>query len=123
MNYEAMSDFEINNAVGEAIFGESLEDGFEFEWRKASSLFEGSEAAELFIHNGSGFYREASVDYCNNPADMWSIIVGSGISLLQQDNGEGWCAFRWDNDDAESWHINPLRAAATVYLKMMEQKK
>ncbi|MBN9706208.1 DUF2591 family protein [Enterobacter roggenkampii] len=61
------------------------------------------------------------MDYCNNPADAWPIIVDNRISLLSVEclNGDiSWlaknkaCPSRGDK--------NPLRAAMIVYLQMQE---
>jgi hypothetical protein len=128
--YDEMSDFEINKAVGGEIFRESLEDGYEFEWRKANSLFSASEAAELFINNGSGFYRETSVDYCNNPTDMWPIINNSHMSIELPHPDLGWVGtISIYNSHGTDWQVDfsedesPLRAAAIVFLMMQESAK
>lgn len=113
MHYEEKSDFEINIEVAKAngltVRSESMRD----------------DGRILVVIKGIGLNEtyHRIPDYCNSPADMWPIIVDNGISLLQQDNEEGWCAFRWDNDNAEFWHKNPLRAAAIVFLMMKDAEK
>ncbi len=64
-------------------------------------------------------WNSGKVDYCNNPADMWPIIVENKISLINHDD-EDWFAFQWVSNDAECWHKNPLRAAAIVFLMIKD---
>lgn len=70
------------------------------------------------------------VDYCNNPADAWPIIVGNGISLYH--NHGSWQAEMeysapigaFGTDEICSKfvdHKNPLRAAMVVFLMMQEK--
>lgn len=82
---------------------------------------------------GESFYRVDLIDI-NNPADMWPIIVESKISLIMIRGGYQAVNKDWDyidlsghddiNDcciDPEALqygHINPLRAAAIVFLMM-----
>lgn len=69
-------------------------------------------------------------DPCNNPADMWPLIVSQKISL----NMDGClpCAYKDEIYDSSGLivgydyffeHTNPLRAAAIVYLMMKEVGK
>lgn len=72
-------------------------------------------------HNGR------RLDYCNNPADAWPIIVGSKIKI------EPMSRVRNYNEWYEEWdasvnsphlcesHKNPLRAAMIVFLLMQEK--
>ena len=70
------------------------------------------------------------VDYCNNPADAWPIILEHGISIISA-KGEFICVPSnsiidgWTGDNAETIysssgviHKNPLRAAMIVFLSM-----
>lgn len=96
MDYSKLSDHEINVKVGSVI-------GF---------------TAKLMAVN-------KQTDYCNNPADAWTIIKENMISV---------CAYRQANPGMKevSWweadnfceHItrddNPLRAAMIVFLKMQD---
>jgi Protein of unknown function (DUF2591) len=63
MNYEEMSDLEINKAVliaiGLPIIGN---------------------INELFVEINPEQWKV--IDYCNNPADMWPIILENGIILI-----------------------------------------
>lgn len=96
-----------------------------------------------FITNGKAIrLQQASVasgetDYCNNPADSWSIIVQNGISMIidWDEDGESiddstwtattninksWCDER--EPGFESTDKNPLRAAMIVFLMMQESE-
>jgi len=114
MNYEDMSDFEINKAVAEAI-GHQV----------CVSHHPGSENA-IIIVNGSA----RAVDYCNNWSDGGPIIVENGIGLAFKPHCEcdGWVAARHiygaleSNREPFTYHENPLRAAMIVFLKMQESK-
>ena len=112
MNYEEMSEHAISSKILES---KVIEMGFTANIRPTLPHKAGSTNA--YCGNTLENFD------INNPADMWPIIVDNGISLLQQDNEEGWCAFRWDDDNAECWHKNPLRAAAIVFLMMKDAEK
>lgn len=73
--------------------------------------------------DGESVYK----DYCNNPADMWPIIVENGICLTSPTTGRNravWSASwneyggRWSSGDIVFGDKNPLRAAAIVFLEM-----
>lgn len=60
------------------------------------------------------------VDYCNNPADAWPIIISSMISIRPVGNdGQLWEASGMDGMKAD-YDKNPLRAAMVVFLTMKE---
>lgn len=60
-----------------------------------------------------GFHR----NYCNNPADAWSIIFENKISIKYLEHGV-WVA---EHDVIPfQYGKNPLRAAMTVFLLMQE---
>lgn len=125
MNYENMSDFEINKAVAELqpytmVIGEG----------KYPSISEDA----VYVEKKAFKYdnvTELGADYCNNPADAWPIIVENKIDIRY----EG--AFRHDWEVMHCKHLdeydvdivgpvnhkNPLRAAMIVYLMMQEDKK
>lgn len=102
-DYSKMSDFEINKSVAEH---ESVR-GFHCE-----NIGDGSPLR---------FQNWKELDYCNNPADAWPIIVKHGIGIIPFKNGL-----------SESWDLgkglingtvkdkNPLRAAMIVFLMMNE---
>lgn len=122
MNYEQMSDFEINQAVAKAL-------GYEI---SEYQLYSG--AVKCFdMHCTSMEPIELVFDYCNHPADAWPVIFDSKISII------------WD-PDYNTYHVgaqftnlagcegggydfrgqsvmvsdNPLRAAMIVFLMMQE---
>lgn len=89
-NYEEMSDFEINCRV---------------------------HAEVMQISELNSFKAK---DYCNNPADAWSIITNNFISVIPSTHRDIWFA---DGQGGETtFDKNPLRAAMVVFLKMNEDK-
>lgn len=59
------------------------------------------------------------VDYCNNPADAWPIIVDNLLRMtpVVHHGSVSWIACRGDYGVS---HENPLRAAMIVFLMMQE---
>lgn len=118
MNYAEMSDFEINRAVFMAT-------GIDYE--DISDVPIGGGSAIAF---GDGCkWRE--YDFCNNPSDMWPLIIDNEISILAGKEGSS-LAFHGVKEDAYykpcgydfSFSCkNALRAAAIVYLMMKEAGK
>ena len=112
MNYEDISDFEINQAVTCELFGCH-------EW---SVNQEGA-----FYHcgaDGSGYFIQTVADYCNNQSYSWPIIIDSKIAVLPW-NSNGWQSFVMKDGEPHLrvWHKNPLRAAMTVFLMMRGEQK
>jgi len=106
-DYSAMSDQQINTAVGLS-FGEKV----------------GEVVNGLQLVNIDAQYLCSSFDPCNNPADAWPIITANHIGIMPFKSG---IATAWPTSvgllsDAQVKHENPLRAAMIVYLQMMEQK-
>ncbi|UCS82805.1 hypothetical protein vBYenSP400_15 [Yersinia phage vB_YenS_P400] len=101
-DYSAMSDFEINKAVGE-LTGEATSTEPTF---------------EMVIRNANG----RRFNPCNNPFDAWPIIFRERITLTPKVTGYEWDAISPVilNDGIEHLHTdkNPLRAAMIVYLMM-----
>ncbi|ENR1383134.1 DUF2591 family protein, partial [Yersinia enterocolitica] len=73
------------------------------------------------------------IDYCNNPADAWPIIIENKISLNWSETEKLWCAHVggvmtegcWCWDDDPSHHhdgSNPLRAAMVTLLMMKDRE-
>ncbi|ELY5775167.1 phage protein NinX family protein [Cronobacter sakazakii] len=73
------------------------------------------------------------IDYCNNPADAWPIILEHGISFAFDKNEDEWVAWGDFAFDLAGWdmkeqpaeykhHVNPLRAAMIVFLMMQESQ-
>ncbi|MDI3361198.1 DUF2591 family protein [Lelliottia sp. V89_10] len=114
MDYSKMSDQEINMAVAEILFPERPV--IESKSRPPSACI-------------TGHLPSQWVDYCNNPADAWPIIVSNLISVEPDyefiDPSEeqvfasgAWIAEHYDGKGAllQSVDINPLRAAMIVFL-------
>ena len=109
MNYEEMSDFEINKQVAINRGGyqghvEHMQHGVKESDRASHGL--------LFTER----------DYCNNPSDAWPIILANRINVYASEGPDfmPWMAgcggFMVSNK-------NPLRAAMIVFLMMQEQAK
>lgn len=109
-NYEQMSDFEINKAVAEALGADIVN----------------------YMDDSSGLCVEfegrlpVDVDYCNNLADAWPIIVENDIGVERNHNRSKWIARSFSIglvDDAYVFlDTKPLRAAMIVFLMMQEAK-
>lgn len=127
MNYAEMSDYQINNLIHnhEVCDGEYrlefMDDG-RIKWTHGNGLA---------VVTGHKKYDENLKDYCNNPADIWPLIVESEISILVGKECSAF-AFHKVNRDAEDRPCgydfsfsckNALRAAAIVYLMMKEAGK
>ena len=122
MNYEKLSDFEINKLIavklapnGCIVINESP--------RSDSEVV-------VTTENGEGCTKNSYVDYCNNPSDAWPIIHGNDIMLNPNCADELWKAeqgFREKPsgfyDVATAHNKNPLRAAMIVYLMMKDEEK
>lgn len=113
-DYASMSDFEINKSVALAL-------GFRL-YKDGKSCRENHVAIE------EGRCGAFAMDWCNNPADAWPIIVENGITLAFQD-GNWWADNLSYWVDGVEWDIggiidkNPLRAAMVVFLMMKEGEK
>lgn len=59
-----------------------------------------------------------SVDYCNNPADTWPIIVDNNMWIQPDMVGDGFWHCYDCEEIATAKDKNPLRAAAIVFLMM-----
>lgn len=121
MNYEKLSDFEINKLIavklapnGCIVINESP--------RSDSEVV-------VTTENGDGCTKNSYVDYCNNPSDAWEIIDSNLICLMAdvfcepQDGGK-WIAqpaYGWQHERVRN--DNPLRAAMIVYLMMKDKEK
>lgn len=111
MQYEDMTDFEINKAVAEALYPDLL--NFD---RGGNVLDDGK---TIFVLN-SGW-----MDYCNTPSDAWPIIVENRIDIRHRYTEQGEdiahaTALIGDDEDYLFWSSgdNLLRCAMIVFLKM-----
>lgn len=118
MDYESLSDFEVNKAVAEAL-GERL-------YNNGASGAANHVAIKFTRAIGGAVHYNPflEVDYCNNPSDAWPAIVENRINIIAEWPDKGWycnvtptvATIKYHSDD------NPLRAAMIVFLKMMEAK-
>ena len=102
MNYEEMSDDEINYEVAKH--------SFDAEWLERN------------------YGKEGMIpDYCGNWGDAGPVIFEHGISLCKPNSyRDEWSCLRRDSIGFVSnivYHERPLRAAMIVYLKMENAKK
>ena len=103
MDYESMSDFEINKAVAELQpFTNVVGDG------AYPSISESAVHVEQRTFK-YGNINELGVDYCNNPSDAWPIIVENRIVVDPSGHA-------WSSEFSICSDKNPLRAACIVYL-------
>ena len=130
MNYESMSDFEINKAV----FPLTRNYG------KCEDVMaqKNPDRGALMWGDGANWFK---FDACNNHNDMWPIIVDNGISTINLKGTTQWfacsqvefetiCMSPDGSDNGisafytkyEYHNTNPLRAAAIVFLMMQEEK-
>lgn len=112
MNYEKMSDFEINKAVAVSLGGM-------YARRETAN----SKSVEVVFD-----HARAAYDYCNNPADAWPVIFENRIAINPAGklNGTNRSKNTWRAGDGSVYHArddNPLRAAMIVFLMMQEQEK
>ena len=118
MNYEEMSDTEINKAVAEALGYGVVKNTFFSDDREYMLKC----WCEDDQHENGGFHYAARLsDYCNDPSDAWPIIVENRISIEYN-----------YSSDATVWHElytgeflygnadSPLRAAMVVFLMMKD---
>ena len=109
MNYEEMSDFEINKQVAINRGGyqghvEHMQHGVKESDRASHGL--------LFTER----------DYCNNPSDAWPIIVANRINVYASE-GPDFMPWMAGCGGIMVSNKNPLRAAMIVFLMMQEQAK
>lgn len=107
MDYSNMSDFEINKSVALALGFRLYKDG---------KSCRGNHVA--IKEGGCGAF---AMDWCNNPADAWPIVLSNKIGINPGTASDKWAAHycNWDIATADA---NPLRAAMIVFLTMQESK-
>ena len=122
MNYDNMTDFEINKAVADCT---NTSYTTKFYPKKKDQRPSGYLEVD-------GLCGRSRLDYCNNPSDGWPIIVDNEISLLRDVStndvweavGKAWYTVEGLDSKGGTIHIdnNPLRAAMIVFLMMQEGK-
>ena len=109
MNYEEMSDLQINLLVANAIGVDADEN---------SGVVFGA-----VKHEGDNVVSVMGVvDYCNNPSDAWPIIVANRINVYASE-GPDFMPWMAGCGGIMVSNKNPLRAAMIVFLMMQEQAK
>lgn len=121
IDYNKMSDLQINNAVAKAagishaVFIPESDDDFDEEITDRGPVWEinsGSRVSHWISKRGCTF------NPCNNPADAWPIIVDSRMTLYPYSES----IYRVKSHGRSFFHENPLRAAMIVFLMMKEKK-
>ena len=110
MNYEEMSDFEINQAVTCEVHGCQM-------WgvNKDGSFYQCGVLGDSYIH-------QPVIDYCNNPSDAWPIIVANRINVYASE-GPDFMPWMAGCGGMVASNRNPLRAAMIVFLMMRDEAK
>lgn len=121
MNYEEMSDFEINMlvAMAEGLIVNELQ-SVSLKAKSSSVLFD--DIVSQFEFNP-----------CNSPSDAWPIILDNNITLLFSDSGDCEVSFDYrctDTDETLTSWVNIekhkkykiLRAAMICFLKMKDMQ-
>ena len=116
MNYEEMSNYEINKEVSKHCNEISNHLGFE----KTEVKFNDKNEAVYIIAKKDGLFDGLPVahfDPCNNPNDAWPIIVDNKISTSP--TGDSWICGS-SVFGTQTIDKNPLRAAMICFLKMKD---
>ena len=113
MKYNEATNFEINKAVAEALYGDRVH---------VEKIISDKSVGHYVFIDGFG-----PVNYCESPSDAWPIILEHKINLIFKWGAKEplWTACNKmalvSGSKVEFKNENPLRAAMIVYLKMMEQ--
>lgn len=109
MNYEKMSDLEINRAVADHDGGYIGDCGHGEDLVKVGKKWRG---IMMYLEN----------DYCGNPNDTWHLIVKHKLCIQPPHIGSDlWFCFDVESGVTTS-DKNPLRAAAITFIKLMDAK-
>jgi len=105
MNYESMSDFEINKAVSVKL-GVGVNSG---------SCMDYQDINKPSVPISQGSFPNRWVNYCDKVSDAWDIIIENEISINKLK-----CEPLWIADKGGDYvkNKNPLRAAMIVFLMM-----
>lgn len=103
-DYSDISDFEVNKAV---FFKAKIE--------YEDCIATNSKGSSVHYGDGANWHE---FDPCNNPSDMWPLIVENEISLVVYQSGVWECNH---HNQFFSRNDNPLRAAAIVFLMLNEK--
>ena len=126
IDYESMSDFDINKAVAFSLrylvktdFEQGLGGFTENYHRKYPNTIWAAKTDD------SGGQCEAweQMNFCAEPQDSWPIIQRNNIATQPRPSSEEWFAFSICENEFEVSDKNPLRAAMIVYLMMNEAEQ
>ena len=108
MNYEELSDFDINKLVAKnlGLVSPSVPDG---------------KKSVIWVHNGNPMRGDKDVDYCNVPNDSWPIIMENKISISFRDDKLQPTAKQYQTPENTVTGANPLRACMIVFLKLKSE--
>ena len=109
MNYEQMSDFDINRLVAINRGG--------YQGHVAHMQYGVKESDK----DSCGLFHFER-DYCNNPSDAWPIIVANRINVYASE-GPDFMPWMAGCGGMVVSNRNPIRAAMIVFLMMQEQAK
>lgn len=123
MNYEQMSDFDINVAVLKIKL--ASQPGTVFHPQSECEL---TETKDDFVRITTQMGREQKIDFCHNPEQAWPIIAENIIAVYPQVTHPGGTGDlehtgKWIAESLSQITVddnNPLRAAMIVFLKMKE---
>ena len=113
MTWDDWSDLEVNKAVYEAL-GLTPDDLDILVESMSNQLVEAMPFMPKAYEGVCIYYGK---DYCNNPADMWPVIIENNISLINDGAGNIGAAH---DDFKQVWlpKYRALRAAAIVFLEI-----
>lgn len=114
MDYDKLSDFEINRCVAMTL--DSVEYDENGEPLYAIDCFlEDNDTDVVYVYWHDRDDEQDKKDYCNNFEDAWPIIEGNGMTL--DINGTVYC-----NGESHSCEGKLLRAAMICFLKLDKDK-
>ena len=120
MNYEEMSDFEVNMRVACSIDGVSVNENGNPEYAIDCFLLSDNGISVKWLRCGNDEFE--FFNPCNNPSDAWPIIVANRINVYASE-GPDFMPWMAGCGGIMVSNKNPLRAAMIVFLMMQEQAK
>lgn len=115
-NYSALSNFEINSAVHNS----ALDVPFQLEFLGGDKI-RWTRNGAVAITDKVPYVKNTLLNYCNNPADAWPIILKHKINIDHRASIKaGAMAKLSGNNEIYAVNDNPLRAAMEVYLMAMD---
>ena len=112
MNYEDMSDYEINLSVAKTC----KMDIYPLQGASMKAYPD-----SVLVHTKTGTVESDEINFLRSPSDAWPIIVENKIMMNPAPELDDW---EWRCRTIHTpivRHKNPLRAAMIVYLMMQEQ--